>query len=244
MNTIMTLQTKAVTAAKNLDWTEAEALNREILELDGVNIGAMIRLAVALVQLEENEEARGVLNRVLELEPRNSLAIRHLENLDKKKSVTPNFTNQHFIEEPSKSKIVRLHRLTDKNTLEELMVGTKMMLRPKSHLISVETMEKVYIGSLPDDVSRRLADLIAKGNEYDVQVHSLSRNHCDVYLREKYQSAENRGKLSFPAAKGHGELGADIDDEFLVENNLPMELGAENEYENEEEGVSGEDLLK
>lgn len=243
MNTIIALQTKAVTAAKNQAWNEAASLNREILELEPENIGALMRLSMAQIQLQKLKEAKANLKKILKIDPQHQLALRHLENMEKNHLLTPNFNDQHFIEEPSKSKIVHLHRLSDKKTLSQLTVGQVLILKPKKHFISVETTAKVYIGSLPDDVSKRLILLIADGNQYEARVHSLSNKHCDIYLRESFQSEANRGKLSFPISKSGNEANLDIADEFLVENNLPIELG-ESEYDDgDAEGGNSEEMI-
>lgn len=245
MNTIITLQTKAVGAAKNQSWDEAANLNQEILELEPENIGALMRLAVAQIQLQKIKEAKSNLQKILKIDPQHQLALRHLGNIEKNQLATPNFNDQHFVEEPSKSKIIHLHRLSDKKTLAKLAVGQTLVLRPKKHFISVETLEKVYIGSLPDDVSKRLINLIADGNQYEARVHSLSHNYCDIYLKESFQSEANRGKLSFPVSKSNNEANLDVVDEFLVENNLPIDLGESDfedggERDSEADGSSGE----
>lgn len=228
MTTILSLQNKAIAAAKNSDWETAQKLNQDILELEPGNIGALNRLAICDVQLGDLESAKAHYRQVLELEPSNPIANKKIKELENRKTnrgvIAPQFTNQQFVEEPSKSKIISLHRLAGKNILEKLHVGQELILKTKNRYISVETADKVYLGSLPEDISLRLAKLIATGNQYSCQIHSFSHNTCKVYIKETFRSPENQGKLSFPVNKKNLDLNADLDEDFYLDNNIPIDI--------------------
>ena len=243
MNTIISLQNKAITAAKAADWSTANQFNAEILDLEPHNIGALNRQAICALQLGDLDQARANYRLVLDLEPSNPIASKKLKELENKKSVaevniTPKFSTQQFIEEPSKSKIISLHRLAGKNILEKLHTGQELALKTKNRYISVETTDKVYLGSLPEDISLRLAKLIASGNQYSCQIHSFSHNSCKVFIKEIFRSEANQDKLSFPVNKNSLDNG-DLEDEFFIENNIPMDIvEIDNDVEGEEKSLS------
>ncbi len=224
MNTIISLQNKAIEAAKNADWPTAKAVNEEILTLEANNINALNRLAVCLLQLGNTSKARQTFQQVLTLDPANSIATKQLANIKQNTVKAPAFSAQQFIEEPGRSKIITLHRLAAKNILEQLHVGQELLLKPKSRYISIETTDKVYVGSLPEDISLRLTKLISTGNLYHCQVHSFSHNTCNVFIKEISRSPENQDKLSFAVVKGSGDNSADLGDDLFLENDIPLNL--------------------
>ena len=134
---------------------------------------------------------------MLAVEKNNLIALKQLTNIKNKLVATPQFNSQNFVEEPSKSKIIGLHRLAGKQTLESLTVGQELTLRPKNRFISVETLDRIYVGALGEDISLHLSQLITTGNKYFCQVHSSSSRHCDVFIREIFQSPANRQHNSF-----------------------------------------------
>ena len=234
MNTLISLQNQAINAAKNGDWQTAADTNLKIIELDDQNIGGLNRLAVCQAQLGQLKAAKTSYEKVLAIDPGNSIALKQLAQLKSKSTLkTPQFSRQQFVEEPSKSKIVALHRLAGKNILENLFVGQDLLLKPKNRYISVETEDKVYLGSLPEDLSLRLGKLINTNNKYSCQVHSFSHNSCYVYLLETYQSPENEHRLSFVSGKSGAESGLDLDDEFFLDSGIPIDII---ETDNESEG--------
>jgi len=107
------------------------------------------------------------------------------------------------------------------------VIGQPLVLKTKSRFISAETEQKVTIGSLPDDISRRLSKLISTGNKYQCLVHSSSHNSCLVYIREIFVASGNEGRLPFPPVKSLSS--ADLGDEWFIENNLPIDTGEESD---------------
>jgi tetratricopeptide (TPR) repeat protein len=225
MNKQSTLQLQAVTAAKNSDWKKAVIFNEEILETNSENLGALNRLGLAYVQIGKKAKAKKTFKQALEIDSSNKIAKKNLEKIKNKQTNTPNFSKEHFIEEPGKTTIVELHRLAGKTVLINLTSGSECQLKIKNRYIAVEANKK-YLGTLPEDLSFRLTKLINRGNEYDCFIHSISVKSCQVhiYIKEVLRSKKNINILSFPANKDNIATINDIDEKFLLEDNIPMEI--------------------
>lgn len=241
MSTNALLVKQAIDAAKASDWQLAVELNNQILKQDSENTNALNRLGVALVQLKKVKEAREAFDKVLELDRTNIIAKKHLTKIDKKQDLTaPSFTQQHFIEEPGKTRIIELSRLCNKQTLESLNVGSNCDLRLKNRYISIEVDGK-YIGALPEDISYRLGRLIQGGNQYSCSVRSSNGKNCSVYIKETFRSDKNYGIQSFPSTKGAVNQLSELDDNFLLKEDIPMEIvNTDHDVEKSLDDVGGE----
>lgn len=219
MNSVSKLQTLAIAAAKASEWTKAVEYNQEILEQTPSDIPALNRLGLAQLQLQDIKAAKATFQSVLEIDKTNSIAHKQLERIKTNQiNTTPSFTRNHFIEEPGKTKIVELHRLSGRQVLDTLSVGQSCTLKLKNRYISVETEDGRYIGALPEDISFRLTKLIQTGNTYHISLHSCSNNQCTVYLKELARSPKNIDIHSFPPSKTAGNAHSELDDRFLIED--------------------------
>ncbi len=216
----------AIAAAKDQEWEKAVEINEEILERDENDLGALNRLGLAYMQLGKPYKSRDAFKQVLEKDKSNLIAKKHLESLKNKEKSVSALSNTYFIEEPGKTKIVELHRLAQKKVLSKLRVGEACKLvTKKNKYISIETESGKYIGALPDDLSHRLSKLIKRGNEYICLVHSFADNACSVHLRESKTSAKNKDLQSFPSGKAASAALNIVDEEFLIEDDIPVETG-------------------
>jgi hypothetical protein len=222
MNTLAALEMQAVQAAKSQDWQAAIDLNLEILKDNPQDIGALMRLGVAYAQSGKKTLAHDAFSNVLEIDKSNQLAKKHLDKLKNHQSISlfhlP--VDEQFIEEPGKTKTVELHRLAGKEQLESLSIGQVCELKSKNRFISVE-VNKVYVGSLPEDISARLAKFMATGNQYTCYIQSLSSTSCSVFLKETFRSKTNEYNNSFPSTRS---TMASLNDVFLADDNVPMQL--------------------
>ena len=224
MATTQSLEISAINAAKKSDWSTAISINQEILDESPNNVAAFNRLGFAYLQMGKLRQAQSAFQAVLGLEKHNLIAQKQLTNIKNKNISPPQFSAQNFVEEPSKSKIVSLNRLASKQILLELHIGQELVLKPKNRFISVETEDKIYIGSLPEDISLRLSQLILTGNRYLCQVHSNSINSCTVFIREIYQDPKNQHRLSFDSVYQAAEdenIGSDL---LLLADDVPMNI--------------------
>lgn len=232
MSTYSKLRTQAISAAKHNQWDTAVGLNEQLLASFPDDIGSYNRLGLAYLHLGEKDKASANFNRVLELDRSNSIAKKQLERIKSKKTnALPTFNTEHFIEEPGKTKIVELHRLAGKPVLEDQSVGSKCNLVAKKRYISVETLDGTYIGALPEDISFRLIKLIESGNTYSCLIQSLNSKSCSVYLKELVRSEQNQDIHSFPPGKLNANSLMDLDDRFLIEDEIPVSAADDDDSE-------------
>lgn len=198
--TLSELHHSAITAAKKQDWPAAITHNLAILEQEENSVPAKMRLGVAYVHTDQEKAARKAFEEVMELEPTNLLAQKHLSTLKAGKTIEA-VTAQasDFIEEPGKTKITELHRLAGKPVLQKLRPGDVCELKNKGRFISVEH-KGVHVGSLADDLSSRLCKLMKAGNTYQCLVYSTSTTQCSVFLKEISRAPENASIPSFPVS--------------------------------------------
>lgn len=239
MNKLASLQLQAVNAAKNSNWEKAVELNEQILEIDNKNLGALNRLGLSYLQVKKSAKAKNCFKQVLEIDCSNSIAKKNLAKIKNKQETAPKFSQEHFIEEPGKTKIVELHRLASKETLNCLTAGEPCQLKIKTRYISVDCNGK-HIGTLPEDLSFRLTKLIKRGNKYETFIHSASAKSTFVYIKEVFKSDKNENIHSFPLNKNLIATISDVDEKFLLEDNIPMEIV--NTDTDEEKGIDSSTL--
>lgn len=243
MNKLTRLQQQAVNAAKRLDWQAAIEINSSLLELNPKDLGALNRLGVAFIQNGQAAQAKATFEQVIALDKSNSIAIKHMTGIATNQTMkAPSFTSEQFIEEPGTTKIVELHRLANKNVLFNLSIGQPCSLVPKNRYLSIETQGNEYVGALPEDLSFRLTKLIKRGNEYECFVYSTTEKSCSVYLKEAVRSAKNSDLNSFPQSKTALTAINDVDESFLLEDNIPVEIvETDNDQERTLDDIETED---
>ncbi len=222
MNNFSVLEQQAIQAAKTQNWQAAIDCNQQILDENPQNVSALIRLGVAYAQLDKLKEAKKAFSTVLDLDKSNQLAKKHLDKLKNHQVISLSAlpADEQFIEEPGKTKTVELHRLAGKEQLAHLAIGQVCQLKPKSRFISVE-VGKMYVGSLPEDLSARLAKLMKGGNQYVCYIRSVSATSCSVFIKESYRAKEFEYMNSFLSAKNQITT---INDMFLADDNIPLQI--------------------
>lgn len=225
MSQILKLQIQAINAAKNQDWKKALQANQNLIELKPLDTGALNRLGATYLQLKKSRKAQQTFKQVLKIDQSNKLALKHLQRMKEKQSAAlPAFSNESFIEEPGKTKSIELYRLADKNVLKKISIGQECLLQPKNRYISV-CIDKTYIGSLPEDLSFRLAKLIKSGNTYFCRVRSCDGIKCVVHIRESERSKTNKDIASFANSQTHATaVTINEVDESMLEKNIPVEI--------------------
>lgn len=222
MNTLSTLQKQAISSAKMSDWSSAIQANQEIIDLEPENVGALNRLGFCFLQVNEKKKAKHAYQKVLEIEKLNTVAKKYLDIIDKDITFKSNTSRSYhdFVEEPGKTKIVQLDRLCEACTLEQLSVATQCSLKPKGRYVTVIGPEGEYIGSLPEDISVHLSQLIKTGNEYDCVIRSVNKNTCSVFIKEKKRSLENQFTPSFFANSKFASIDSEdvLVADFIVES--------------------------
>ncbi|MBU0777132.1 tetratricopeptide repeat protein [Patescibacteria group bacterium] len=188
------------------NWNDALKLNKQVLKDDPKDVDALNRLARAYSELGEIIKAKNIAQKVMTIDPHNTIAAKALEKwkgLKKGKIAGPTkFSARAFLEEPGKTKIVTLLHLGDCNkVLANLDSGDEVMLKLGNHRISVCTLNKKYIGRLPDDVSVSLIKLIKGGNKYQAFIKSSRPQEVNVFIRETKRAKELADVPSFSSEK-------------------------------------------
>ena len=180
------LQEQAIRAALGGNWELAIELNAEILAENPDDIPALNRLARAYTEMGQKDEAKVMYQRVLTLDKYNPIATKNLKVLPHQKNgTTPQVTtDEDFIEQPGLTKAVSLIKVASRETLLCLSCKQKVTFAPRSRLISVTTDDKVYLGSLPDDLSLKLTKCIKRGYAYAACVKNTTDSAISIFIRE------------------------------------------------------------
>ncbi|OGM15346.1 hypothetical protein A2V56_03290 [Candidatus Woesebacteria bacterium RBG_19FT_COMBO_42_9] len=199
------LAQKAISSALSGFWKEAREINKKILRETPKDIDALNRLARAYAELGEITKARSTAEKVLKIDPFNTIAEKSLRKWKgfkkgetQKGSILP---AQLFLEEAGRTKIVSLLNIADEKVLAKLDAGDEVSINPRSHRISVLTGEGKYIGRLPDDLSARLRKLINYGYQYKIVVKSIEEHDVSIFIKEVGRPKEFEDLNSFPAEK-------------------------------------------
>lgn len=221
MTTPVNSSYQAILAAKKGDWSLAIELNKAIVVTNPQDHAASNRLGIAYLQTKNVPEAISAFKNALSIDKNNIIAKKNLKKAQSaQKHVVLNFSQPHFIEEPGKTKIIKLHRLADKSCLNSFPTGFVCSLRCKKRYISIEADNK-YLGALPEDISFRLARLILGGNKYACYVYETNSKNCSVFIKEIFRSKKNRDISSFPVSLQPNE--AENSDMTLLDDNIPVE---------------------
>lgn len=203
------LEKQAIQAAIKGSWQQAVELNRQLIKENPKNTPALNRLARAYWELGKTDQAQKTYRHVLTLDPYNSIATKNLQRLvRKRKKLTKKkiiYLSNLFLEEPGKTKTIKLIRLASAEILSELSNGQPVKLEAKKRTISVTSEDKIYLGTIPDDLSLRLIKFIKGGNRYQAFVKAVDRKNLEIFIREIFRSKHFRNLPSFPAT-GAGYL--------------------------------------
>lgn len=179
------LQKQAIQASLDNNWEIAIDLNNLLLEESPTDLAALNRLARAYTELGQKESAKTVYQKVLSLDKYNPIASKNLRLLpDKNGNSEAVVSKEDFVEEMGLTKTVSLVKTAAKDVLLTLCCKQNLELSPRSRLIAVQTAEKSYIGSLPDDLSLKLKKNLTSGYKYAVCLKAASDNSATVFIRE------------------------------------------------------------
>lgn len=223
MTEIEIFEQKAVNAAINYQWKDAIKFNKKILVKEKKNLSALLRLAYAYIQTRELIKAKKIYNQALKIQPINSVAKENLERikiLQTRKSKKGNsskifFDPNLFLESAGKTKSVRLVNLGQKNILAQLMIGQEVLLKTKNRKVDIRTMFGDYIGSLPDDLSKRLRLFIKADSQYCAYIKENSINSIIIFIKEKRKGRKVANFISFPVdlSTNINKIGEEIEEE-------------------------------
>lgn len=192
---------QAIQTALKGDWNSAVSLNKSILRENPNDVEALNRMALAYMILGKSKSARNTYQKVLGIDPLNSIAIKNLKKIQNDSSKDPgdNITiqvNNIFLEETGKTKVVDLINLAQAEILLTLRTGQSVDLSTKRLKIFISQREK-YVGVLPDDIGKRLIKFIKGGNKYEAFVKSASHQGVTIFIRELKKVTKFKDQPSF-----------------------------------------------
>lgn len=206
------LKDQAIATALNGDWEKAVALNKELIKKNPNDVDALNRLAFALHIQGKIQAAKMTYQKVLKIDRLNSLALRNLKKLLESKkfgtSMIPNNfsiqTDNLFLEEPGKTKIIELVNIAQPNVINMLRTGQILTLSVKRLKIFLLADNKTFVGMLPDNISKRLIKFIKAGNEYNAYVKSANNRRLVVFIKETKKSGRCKDQFSFLSGTDKG----------------------------------------
>ncbi len=201
------LARRAILAALANNWQTALETNLFILSEEPDDVDALNRAAHAHMQLGDLDNAVQMAERVLSIDPLNSIADKCLtkctllasdHGISINKSVR---VSDVFLEIPGRTKIVSLINLCESVVLAQLDAGDNVQLMPKTRKVAVTTPNEIYIGRLPDDLATRIIYFIKNGNVYETYIKSVSGSEVKVFIKETKRSDSLDKTPSFPARR-------------------------------------------
>ncbi len=192
---------QAIAATLAGDWNNAIKLNKSLLEENPNDVSALNRMGLAYSVLGNSKDAKTSFEKVLEIDPLNSIALKNIKRLKSdlpKNDDSPMFiqVNNIFIEETGKTKVVDLINLAQAEILHGLQTGQSVDMSIKRLKIFV-LQGKKYIGVLPDDIGNRLIKFINGGNKYEAFVKSANHQNVSIFIRELKKSSKFKDQPSF-----------------------------------------------
>jgi tetratricopeptide (TPR) repeat protein len=192
---------QAIQATLSGDWDNAIKINKMLLEERPEDVEALNRIGLAYTVKGDVKEAKKSYEKVLKIDPLNSIALKNLKKLENENnnhsdSSTLIQVNNFFIEETGKTKIVELINLAQAEVLMSLRTGQNVDMSVKRLKIFIH-QGKNYIGVLPDDIGNRLIKFIKGGNTYEAYVKSATHQNVSIFIRELKKSAKFKDTPSF-----------------------------------------------
>ena len=206
MNDIELLEQQAIDAAINIQWKQAIELNNKIIKLEAKNESAYLRLGFVYLQLRDIVKAKKFYSKALRLQPRNSVALQNLERVkvleNEKVQKTGGdqiaFDPGLFMDAAGKTKTVALANLGQKNVLAGLTIGQPIHLKVKKHRVEARTQSDDYIGTLPDDLSKRLIYFFKAKSTYLTYVKESTLTRVIVFIKEEKKEKQSIIRFHFP----------------------------------------------
>ena len=209
--TTTALEEQAIKAAITQNWPKAIELNKKILKDFPENIAASNRLGWAYWETGKINLAIQNYKKALKFDSLNPIANKNLKRLEKggqnkkklPKKSSPTPLGKTFLEEPGKTKMVKLVRLAPPATLAQLDNADTVILTIKKRVVSVLSENGSYLGAIPEDLSIRLIRLIKGGNQYQAFIRSVDHQKLEIFIREVFRDKKFFNNPSFPQGKAN-----------------------------------------
>lgn len=200
------LKDQAIETAVSGNYEAAIELNQKILAECSEDSDALMQLAHAYWQTGELKNAEKYYQKTLIIEPENTLAKNRLALLktlvrkaaDKLKRTKARIISlADFIEEPGKTKVVRLSNIGKPEHINLLSIGEEVFFGIRRRKLSLRDINNNYVGCLPDDISKRLIEFINHKSKYEAFIFLIDRNDVRVFIQEVKKGLKFRNLSSF-----------------------------------------------
>jgi len=251
MNTMEILEQEAIDAAMNFQWSEAIKINKKIFKNNKKNLPALLRMAFAYFQIEDFGRAKKYYQQVVKLHPMSSVAKENLERIQilQKQKIKKNKKTRIildpdlFLETAGRTKSVKLVNLGQKTNLARLMIGEEVFLKTKKRKVEIRTRTNDYIGSLPDDLSKRLRLFLKAKSQYRAYIKETNLNNLIIFIQEEKKGKRVTNYASFPLnlSKNITQIGEEIDKDPSVDGEESFDDPSELDLEKIADSIAAED---
>jgi tetratricopeptide (TPR) repeat protein len=196
-------------AALEGNWEGAVTLNQQIIERFQKDAEAFNRLGRAYISLGNLDEAKDAYSKALRADPANLIARRNLQRLEilrghggrQSAEVTrpgPMPRTTAFLEEVGKTWVDELVNPGELQTLADVSPGEELQLVEEDGRIVVRRGSGDRLGEVEPKTGRRVLDLMASGNRYEIFALGLSGQTLRTILREIFRDPSVATLVSFP----------------------------------------------
>ncbi|MDQ4044139.1 MAG: hypothetical protein M3173_01625 [Chloroflexota bacterium] len=190
------------------DWEQALEINTSFLQRFPNDAEALNRKGRALLELGRLQEAWDAYSEALAADPANMIARRNLQRLEMlvNTDVSDRISDQRigspragvFIEEVGKTWVDELINTAEEAILATVSPGEQLTLDVENGRIVVSSRTGERLGELEQRISRRLEELIAGGNQYEIYALGMSGHSLRIIIRESYQDPSMEGQPGLP----------------------------------------------
>jgi tetratricopeptide (TPR) repeat protein len=196
-------------AALNSQWEQAVTLNEQLLERFQKDAEAFNRLGHAKLALAKLEEAKDAYSKALRADPANLIARRNLQRLESLRGQTvrgniefsapgPLPRTSVFLEEVGRTWVDELVNPSEMQVLADVYPGDQLKLSDDGGRLVVSRLNGQRLGEVEPKTGRRVIDLMAGGNRYEVYALGLSGQTLRMILREVVRDPSQTTVVSFP----------------------------------------------
>jgi tetratricopeptide (TPR) repeat protein len=196
-------------AAFEGNWEEAVTINLQIIDRFHNDADAFNRLGRAYVSIGNLDDAKEAYTKALRADPANLIARRNLHRLvilrgqGGKSSVEvtrpgPMPRTSAFLEEVGKTWVDELVNPGELRTLADISSGEELQLSVENDRLVVRRANGDRMGEVEPKTARRVMDLMASGNRYEIFALGLAGQTLRTILREIFRDPSVATTVSFP----------------------------------------------
>ena len=196
-------------AAFEGNWEEAVALNLQIIDRFQRDADAFNRLGRAYISLGNLDDAKDAYSKALRADPANLIARRNLQRLEilrgqggrASADVTrpgPMPRPSAFLEEVGKTWVDELVNPGELRILADISSGEELQLSTEDDRLVVRRTTGDRLGEVEPKTARRVLDLMASGNRYEIFALGLAGQTLRIIIREIFRDPSVATTVSFP----------------------------------------------